>query len=137
MNTLANKFKENIKQIGRKLQLWVALNSLSIQIFQQFNPFQPNIDLGAETSNIFCTANQITRFYMECNTGLNLVNLTHRIESLSDPKYRFGKRTRIMRSRHLIIQKLWVMQNLNNPSNFLQWRHLHCLLKSHSLQFPF
>ena len=79
---------------------------MSIQTFQQFNPFQPNIDFGAETSNIFCTPNQITGFYMECNTGLNWVNLTGRIESLSDPKHRFGKRTRIMRLRHLIIQKL-------------------------------
>ena len=38
------------------------------------NPFQPSFAFHIETILLICTANQVTRFYMKCNTGLKLVN---------------------------------------------------------------
>ena len=32
--------------------------------------FQPNVAFHIETSHLICSANQITGFYMKCNTGL-------------------------------------------------------------------
>ena len=40
------------------------------------NPFQPSVVFHVETSHLFCSANQMTGFYMECNTGLKWVKGT-------------------------------------------------------------
>ena len=37
------------------------------------NSFQPSVKFHIETSHLICSANQITGFYMKCNTGLELV----------------------------------------------------------------
>ena len=39
-----------------------------------FNPLQPSVACHIETSHLVCTANQMTGFYMKCNTELNWVN---------------------------------------------------------------
>ena len=39
------------------------------------NPFQPSVAFQIETSHLICSANQVTGFYMKCNTGLKLFNL--------------------------------------------------------------
>ena len=41
------------------------------------NPFQPIVAFHKETSHLICSANQMTGFYMECNTGLKWVNPFH------------------------------------------------------------
>ena len=40
----------------------------------KFNPFQLSIVFHTETSHLSYTVNQITGFYMKCNTGLKWVN---------------------------------------------------------------
>ena len=40
------------------------------------NPFQPSVRFHIETSHLICTANQMTGFYIVCNTGLKWVNDT-------------------------------------------------------------
>ena len=40
------------------------------------NPFQPNTAFHIKTSHLICTANQMTGFYMKCNTGLKWLNVT-------------------------------------------------------------
>ena len=43
-----------------------------------FKPFQPSVAFHIETRHLICTANQMTGFYMKCNTGLewnNLINI--------------------------------------------------------------
>ena len=37
------------------------------------NPFQPSLAFHTETSHLFCSADQMTGFYMECNTGLKWI----------------------------------------------------------------
>ena len=37
------------------------------------NPSQPGVAFHIETSHLICTANQVTGFYMEYNTGLKWV----------------------------------------------------------------
>ena len=39
------------------------------------NPFHPNVAFHVETSHLFCSAKQMTGFYMERNTGLKWVNI--------------------------------------------------------------
>ena len=38
------------------------------------NPFQLSVAFRMETSHLICSANQMTGFYMECNTGVKWVN---------------------------------------------------------------
>ena len=38
------------------------------------NPFQPSVAFHIETSHLICNANQMTGFYIECNTGLKWLN---------------------------------------------------------------
>ena len=45
---------------------------------QLFNPFQPSFAFHIETSHLVCTTNQVTGFYMKCNTGLQWVNVSVR-----------------------------------------------------------
>ena len=40
----------------------------------KFNPFRLSIVFHTETSHLIYTVNQITGFYMKCNTGLKWVN---------------------------------------------------------------
>ena len=47
------------------------------QIMELFNPFQPNVGFHVETSQLFCSANQMTGFNMKCSTGLNWVKQYH------------------------------------------------------------
>ena len=42
------------------------------------NLFLHSVACYIETSHLICTANQMTGFYTECNTGLNWVNLAWR-----------------------------------------------------------
>ena len=37
------------------------------------NPFQPSVGFHIETSPLFCSAKQMTGFYMKCNIGLKWV----------------------------------------------------------------
>ena len=39
------------------------------------NPFQPSVAFHIETSYFFCSAKQLTSFFMKCNTGLQWVNV--------------------------------------------------------------
>ena len=38
------------------------------------NKFQPSVTFHVETSSLICSANQMTGFYMKCNTGLKWFN---------------------------------------------------------------
>ena len=42
----------------------------------EFNLFQPSVAFYIETSHLIYIANQMTGFYMECNTGLKRVKWT-------------------------------------------------------------
>ena len=44
-----------------------------------FNPSQPSAAFHIETTDLFYIANQMTGFYMKCNSGLKWVNWTCRI----------------------------------------------------------
>ena len=44
-----------------------------------FNQFQSSVEFHIETSHLICIANEMIAFYMECNTGLKLVNLQSNI----------------------------------------------------------
>ena len=41
----------------------------------KYYPFQPSVAFHIKTSHLFCTAEQMTAFYMKCNTGLEWANL--------------------------------------------------------------
>ena len=41
---------------------------------KSINTFQPSVTLHLETTHLICIANQMTGFYMKCNTGLKRVN---------------------------------------------------------------
>ena len=41
-----------------------------------FNPAQSSVAFHIETSHLIYTANQVTGFYMKCNSGLKWVNFT-------------------------------------------------------------
>ena len=38
-----------------------------------FNPFQPSVAFHIETNHLICLGNQMTGFYVKCNTGLKWV----------------------------------------------------------------
>ena len=38
--------------------------------YTQFNPFQLSVAFHIKTSHFNCKSNQVTGFYMKCNTGL-------------------------------------------------------------------
>ena len=44
-----------------------------------FNLSQPSVAFHIETSHLIYTANQMTGFYMKCNSGFKWVNPTRRI----------------------------------------------------------
>ena len=44
-----------------------------------FNPSQPSVAFHSETSHLIYTANQMTGFFIKCNSGLKWVNSTCRI----------------------------------------------------------
>ena len=51
------------------------INHCIDKIFCLFvNPFQHSVGIYIETSHLICTADQITGFYMKCNTGLKWVS---------------------------------------------------------------
>ena len=57
---------------------WEDVESLGIHdiisgSINPFNYFQLNVAFYVQTSHLICTANQMTGFYMECNTGLKWV----------------------------------------------------------------
>ena len=49
----------------------------------QFNPLQPSFAFHVETSHLICTTNQMTGYYMKCNTGLKWVDWFFRCLCLS------------------------------------------------------
>ena len=51
--------------------------------FTFIKPFQPCVTFHIETSHLICTANQMTSFYMKCNTELKWVKLTYILTVLS------------------------------------------------------
>ena len=56
-----------------------------------FNPLQPSVAFHAENSRLIYTANQVTGFYMKCNTGLKWFNVISKcmqlnVERISDIK---------------------------------------------------
>ena len=49
-----------------------------LRLFEkQNNLFQPIVALCVETIHLICTANQMTGFYMKCNTGLKWVKFLY------------------------------------------------------------
>ena len=55
---------------SRKFVFWTQSN-----IYDAFNQFQPSVAFDRETSHLICKANEMTGFYIKCNTGLQWVNL--------------------------------------------------------------
>ena len=68
--------------------IWKPANWFSVQINwmvsmlekhlmwkRSINSFQPSVALHIETSHLVCPANQMTGFYMKCNTGLKWVKM--------------------------------------------------------------
>ena len=60
------------------IMLWIVClqssNTWRLVIVEFFSyPFQPSVTFHIETSHLICRANQITSFYMKCNTGLTRV----------------------------------------------------------------
>ena len=49
-----------------KIFCW-QINTLK---FIYLNLFQPSVAFYIETSHLFCSAKEMTGFYMKCNTGL-------------------------------------------------------------------
>ena len=45
---------------------------------KMINPFRPSVTFDTETSHLICNANQITGFYMGCNTGMKWVKVPSR-----------------------------------------------------------
>ena len=57
-----------IQEEQSSLVLWSAVCN-----FKHLNPFQVSDAFDTETGHLFCTANQMTGFYVECNAGLKCV----------------------------------------------------------------
>ena len=65
----------HIEKVGIVILIDNACNSISTYTLKQlrskkFDPFQPRVVFYIETSHLIYTANQMTGFYMKCNTGL-------------------------------------------------------------------
>ena len=62
---------EHLRQLLLK-----TISFFHFEVFIQFisNPFQPNVVFHIETGHLIYIANQMTSFYMKCNTGLKWVN---------------------------------------------------------------
>ena len=43
-------------------------------VFKELNQFKPNVAFHLKNSHVICRANQMTGFYMKCNTGLKWLN---------------------------------------------------------------
>ena len=57
-------------------KLYPLLLTLNMPLFVRcFNRIQPSVGFHMETSHLIFTANQITGFHMECNTGLKWVKV--------------------------------------------------------------
>ena len=69
-------FSECDQDVSRVKTQDIARTSDFIQniVQRQFNPFQPSVAFHIETSHFFCSAKQMTGFYMKRNTGLKQVN---------------------------------------------------------------
>ena len=59
---------------------WKFLRISSVAIC---NPFQSSVAFNMETSYLICTANQMTGFYMKCNTGMISVNKVAAIQHVA------------------------------------------------------
>ena len=44
-------------------------------MYIQYNPFQTSIAFRVETSHLVCSENELTGFYIECNTGQKWVEV--------------------------------------------------------------
>ena len=51
----------------------IGINStLKSHIYKWLNPFQSSVAFRIETSYLICNENQMTGFYMKCNTGVKM-----------------------------------------------------------------
>ena len=68
-----------------------------------FNPFQPSAAFHIETSHLFCSAKQMTGFYMKRNTGLKWVNLLLSPRHFQNPvKHHHGAFRKIVDGFHAL-----------------------------------
>ena len=71
--------KQNLGHFWNVCTIWMLFTCLSVQIVQSkfilfditVSPFQTSVAFYRETSHLICSANQMTGFYMTCNTGWN------------------------------------------------------------------
>ena len=58
------------------IQKWNSFEKTIIEICSDINPFKPSVALHIETSHqSICNGNQMTDFYMKCNTELKWLNI--------------------------------------------------------------
>ena len=74
------------------------------------NPFQPGVAFHIETSNLIYPANQMTSFYIKCNTGLKWVNKKKKERqnvvqwgTITIKKWNIGIMFQVKRINHLLI----------------------------------
>ena len=76
-NAFLINLEKSLRNIFWGFQLEIIMTIL-VDFFklsgQLINPFQPSVAINIETSQLICTANQMTGFYIKCNTGLKWVN---------------------------------------------------------------
>ena len=65
------RFNASQHSIANAAEYWKAL--IETGILARNGLFQPSFAFHIETSRLICTANQVTGFYMKCNTGLKWV----------------------------------------------------------------
>ena len=53
------------------------------RVAQWVNSFQPSVAFRIETIRLICNTNQMTGFYMKCNTGLKQVQALHQNQKVA------------------------------------------------------
>ena len=84
---------------------------------------QPNFAFFIETSHFMCAANQMTGFYIKCNSGLKWVNLHDRKGHLFSSKFQVTACESHKRSKYLPLQQ-------NNCRYIIKWSSCVDLIKS-------
>ena len=84
-----------------------AYNYLMTLIYRiQINQFQPSVTFRIETSHLICTANQMTGFYMKCNTGLKWVKYG-KVLNLWEPPVSIPPVKKTLREKCLYSEFFW------------------------------
>ena len=76
-----------------------------------FNPFQPSATFDIETSDLICSANQMTGFYIKCSTRLKWVN------NIFESCGKFFVRYYLIRISAIKITFPWISKRNNNNNN--------------------